>query len=229
MSMQYYKVFKVPFWMTVSGPKSEFIINFFRKSNGYYVPYVPQNYKLSVEAMKNKGWSFLWSEPKLVLPDTFVAQTFASAVKSLYGAHAAVEPASNIGMINRTIKSDDDYTRIFNEIFVNLRDLNLSQILRIGDICHADGNDNRHIFFSKADHTMSKVAARLSDNLITIGEGADHTIDVSGIDESQLHEYLIQALMDHPEFSEFAIKNNLISKPTPVEEVVETRRGRKPR
>jgi hypothetical protein len=189
MAFYYDRTFKVPMWALLgSSQKNNDVIGWLKENGAVHVPW-PNGFQKTVMAFKYKGWRH---EIKDTLPYVLNPQLLALAVIEHLNAlnpYARVDATIPLHRLDRNIRSDDDYDRIFNDVLSIQSSLNISQIFKVGELCHS-GDKKHKIFVSELPVNMNSVI-KVSDNIIKIGEGKEYDFNLNEKDvKKKLEEYL---------------------------------------
>lgn len=181
MSHIYNQTFRVPIWVVVNtksqGHRSA-VAEYLSENGALEQPWPADTYVNTVKELTKKGWAHAIGPTPFVLDPGFIMVSVASHVNSTLGANKMVNFASSTSpwhhMISRSINSDADYTRIFNEIMCLQDTITLSHMFSVAERCHSDGKKT-YVFYTVGE-PVTKVLHSFSNNVIVVGEVGDISI-----------------------------------------------------
>ena len=159
---------KVPYWVVVGSTKfKDKILSFFTKDGAHEFKDPSNGFMEHVFSYKNQGYRDVFAQEEVLLPSDFADRVFVEFIKKTHpNADVSV---LNSYRLNRTMKNDSDYRRLFFQMLDQQEDVCLSQIFKIGEICHDPTNAKRPQWFISND-TLANIPNRLSKQVITIGD-----------------------------------------------------------
>lgn len=198
MPMSYYKVFRVPCWVVLDQTtKSKAVLEYFRERGGRVQEWPGLKFQKYVEALKNKGFSYVWESKPLSLPEILVNRALNDLVLE------EVNPYANhsfdrrlIHRINRMVKSDSDFVRIFDELVNQQEAIVLSQLFQVAEICHDDAKTNKPQLWVTEKPCNTSAINKIADKILTIGDTASHDINIKNVKKDKLEEYLDKKMVE---------------------------------
>jgi len=210
MTIHYYKTFKVPNWVLldtdVESNITKTIIGWFSERGALNMEWPSRGFKEKLLSYKNKGWAHILNNTDtLLIPPQLLATAANEHLKDFFKSPSIIDQTLPIHLIDRKIRSELDYNFIFNDL-LNMQDtVILSKIFQVGEICHDDAKKNKPQWWITGGDYDRNCINKLSDNVLTVGEGAGYDIDVSGVSKSKVNVFLEEQISE-------LIKKNRIKK-----------------
>ena len=196
MAMSYYKTFRVPFWVILDKTKkSEKVMDWFRGSEAKVQKWPAVNFKETLSAFKNKGWAHVFKEKNIVIPPQLLAMAIGDHVKEYMTPFAQFDFLS-LHRLNRELKKDSDYERIFNEVIGVQEPIVLSQTFQVAETCFNESSPSRPLLWITEDKCERSVISKIADNIVTIGEGAGFDLNIKSVKEDKIEEFLSNKMVD---------------------------------
>jgi len=200
MPMTYYKTFRVPYWVIVyDNSKIRTIFSWFEKKDARIQEWPTRGFKDAVLSFKKQGWHHIFPknpEDSFVLHPQLTMMAVEKHLKNIFGPTAVIQFTYPVHRIERTIASDSDYTRIFNEVLALQSPIALSQIFQIAERCHNDRPSSREILWITPAPCVENVLTVLSERVIRVGEGEGYDLDVSNIAAKQIPKFFEEKLTE---------------------------------
>ncbi len=186
MPFFYYKAFKVPMWVLVGETEYQSnIIKYFEEKGALHQEW-PLGFKDTLMSLKSKGWAHeIKDNGMFIINPQLLAIACDKHVKEKLHRNARIEAVIPMNRVDRNVKEDFDYERIFATVLSSQEGINLSQCFMVGEKCH--GEDPSKIikcFVTKmpSDDRLNPASLldRIADKVITIGNGPNYTINMEG-------------------------------------------------
>jgi hypothetical protein len=172
--MFYNQVFKVKVWAVLEDlPKklNSEIIEFFKEAEAHIVEWPAKTFIKTLENLKSKGWTHEFEKDsvgRVILSPQMLNIAFVEHLRTLNDQAMISNTVSKpIHYINREIKTDADYERIFNEMMEVFDPISLSMAFNIGKLCHLDGQRQVKVFVSNGP-IPKQILTKLAENIVTI-------------------------------------------------------------
>ena len=188
MSIIYNKVYKVPAWVVVSGPKdtAKLVSKAFTVLGAAEIKWIADTFPMTVVSLATRGWSHEVNKqmPFFMNPDFL--NVAASAHVKQYGLNKNLTgiSANSMSNIDRKITSGDDYVRIFNDVLCNESTMALSHLFSIAEQCYGE-RENIKVFVT-AGQIPQNILQRLAERVITIGGTGSDIQFPETVDEESL-------------------------------------------
>lgn len=188
MGEYYNQVYRIPVWVVLdlNEELAADMTNYLTDLGGYFQEWPGKTFINTVEAMKNSGWSHAMGLP---MPYRFSDHALTVAmvrhVQTLFGLNTLLSGTPNRPYhlaVDRVIKDDSDYQKMFDQALALEQPINLSQIFGLA-------KPKAKVYISSAPVSLD-IISKISDNVITIGRGGGNTINSVGKDIEKLKEIL---------------------------------------
>jgi len=192
MPMYYYKTYKVPTWFHVEeGDKTDTVVKSLEKFGARFQEWPAKNFKETLLAFSGKGWKHAFENiDNFVVPPELLTLAVNEHTKKYLGITSRFDLSKPIHRIDRRVRTDKDYERIFTEV-LNMQDpIVLSQSFRVAELCHDEDNKKRTTAWITSGDISTQIAARISDTIVTIGEGNGFDIDVTEATKKGMKKFL---------------------------------------
>lgn len=178
--MYYERAFKVPMWSVVdsNSKKKGQIIKWFQHAMAREQEWPAHKYKEKIMEMARKGWVTM-NHP-YTLDKDLALRGAVELLKSMFHENIAFSLTQPHHHMNTLMTSDKDYEGYMNNLLDKQEDIYLSQIFMINERCFAPKNGKCIMFFSVGD-IPGNILRRLTDKIITVGDGPEFTVDVSEV------------------------------------------------
>lgn len=186
MSFIYAKPYKVPMWVVIDTDRAagEQISQELKDDGGLMIAWPAITFAATVKSLSLQGWAHETDRtmPFAIAKDflVFAASKHLGTTKRLSGS-----PTRPYHTLNRTVSSEADYERLFNDLLDIEPDISLSNLFGIGENCHSDGK--RYYVYVTLGNVPTNILHRLADRVITVG-GAGSSVVVAGRDPAEVAE-----------------------------------------
>lgn len=200
LDLIYYKTHKIPLWIILHECRAKHAIEEkLNEADSYNLKWPGQNFKDSVLSLKTKGWHAALSEygknsDGIILSPDLIVKAYADHVLS-FNPKAYFSHGFPLHRINRVVKEDTDFQRIFDEVFAHSDPVTMSQNLGIGEICADTDADKRYIVVYSEGPVPLNVIKSLSDKSIHIGEGDVFDINVEGMKNKEAVKFAFNEIL----------------------------------
>jgi len=195
MANYYDRPHKIPVWVVLDLKDKNMEVSDNLMADGAFILQWPsQTFANTVKLMGNRGWKHITEQPFPYFVDIqFIALALSTHIKSVFGENTKLtggETRSYSQAINRQVKSDDDFRRIFEEALGLETDISLSQVFDT-----ATPKEGSKVYVSFAPVDLS-IARRLTENLIVVGSGLDATVNVKGKKSNEVKEIVDSTILN---------------------------------
>lgn len=173
----------VPSWsFIVESSRDDEIEEWFEDSGAYKPNFMSEDFYETVMSMKSKGWSesqmFVKGSPKKILNKEFFDLCISKHLEK-HNVTKAIFSTVKPSMIDRCIRTDADYARVFDEWLSFLNDENLAKVFDTEDVCYGRSVKPVVEMWYSHDDGKSTYLEKICNNIITIGDGGEFSIDTS--------------------------------------------------
>jgi hypothetical protein len=186
-------MFSVPLWVIMQpNGKEKTIEKWFDQSGAKIQPWPAATFKDTVMKYANKGWKHIFPKnpgEQYVLPSQFVMMAIADHVRETLGPTSIVSFNFPVHRLDRRIRTDVDFVRIFDEVFETQSDIVIAQAFQIAEYCYREGAQNTHVWFTQAP-CQKNILTRISERVITIGEDEKSDINVKEVKAAKIPDFL---------------------------------------
>lgn len=196
MGMSYYKVFRVPFWGILDKTsKNKEIIEWFKTAEARIQPWPGNGFKDKLESFAKQGWAHVWKEKTVLIPPQLLARALEEYVRETMSPFVNVQ-FNAVHRIDRVIRKDSDYEKIFNEI-LNMQDpITSSQMFQVGEICHDENRRVRPQLWLTETPCDKVVISKIAERVFTIGNDASCDINVKSVKADKIDEFLNKKMVE---------------------------------
>lgn len=176
MSVIYNKAYKVPSWVLVtsSDTGAEAVKDFLYKNGALPVSWPGATFKDTVAELGKRGYAHeVRKDMPYQMSVRFLEVAIAKHIKEALGSNKMLSgaPSQPMHVVNRTVKTEADFERIFNEVIQLEDSITLSHLFDVGSRCFGESTKYK-VFYTVGD-VPRNVLQRISDSVIVVGEGGE--------------------------------------------------------
>jgi hypothetical protein len=190
MSSSYYKMFKVPMWLTIQQndeDKVNAVLDWCKSKGALHQPWPANSYKKAIQGYASKGWKEYLKEGSN-LPPQLVMMSAVEHTKNSISITSQLVFTNPVHRLNRVIKSDADYARIYNELLQAQQPIVLSQIFQIAERSHKEKGN--YMLWVTEEPAPRNLLSILAERVITVGESEDSDINIKEVEIDDLPDFL---------------------------------------
>lgn len=176
MSVIYNKAYKVPSWVLVtSGDEgASAALDFLHQNGALQVQWPGATFKDTVTELGKRGYAHEVSKDMpYQMSVRFLEVAVAKHIKESLGSNKMLSgaPSQPMHVVNRSVQTDADFERIFNEVIQLEDSIALSHLFDVGSRCFGESTKYK-VFYTVGD-VPRNVLQRISDSVIVVGDGGE--------------------------------------------------------
>jgi hypothetical protein len=179
MGIFYNQVYKVPNWVVVQdmdGNKADFVIEWLTAHGALNVQWPSQTFKATIDSFRKRGWEQHFKDSIPVIPPQLLVTAVMEHIK-MFGPNSGAGFSGIMAhRIDRSVRVEADYSRIFDDFLNQQTNVALSQAFQIGDRCHSEYR--KCVLWVTKEPVYKKLLTALSDKVITIGESEFYDVNL---------------------------------------------------
>lgn len=187
----YTKPYFIPNYALIDlkGPKLAKVKAFLDQGEAKEQLWPSQGYYDYLQTFKHKGWAHAL-KPDLPVNTQLIQQSALEYVRSFFHPSAIIRVTHSAENWNRVMNTPEEAATFFDALLEFQEPIVLSQMFDVIKYCHSS-NKNHKLFYTVAP-AHKKVLQKLSKNVITIGEGTEHDLDLTDVKPKELNDELAE-------------------------------------
>lgn len=187
MGVYYDRAFKVPAWFVVKLADEKqlaVVVKWFEDAEAHNAAWPAASFKASCEALARKGWAHaLMLKDPYIMRDDVLVRAAGDHVKNFFGSHAflARQMAKPLHHLDRRIRDDSDYERVFNGVLFLQPIEAVCKLFKTAERTLYDARKTK--VFVTYNNPAIDVLTRMAERVITIGPDESSSIVIAPDDK----------------------------------------------